>query len=94
MLAAYIASMQRAAANQAEVARDSVRALAEATARVEEVSRRPKGPARPFLAGVRTVFLGSGAFGVPALRRLAVHPGSSWSASSRRPADPSAAMPR
>jgi two-component system LytT family sensor kinase len=44
--------MDRAAANQAEMASDSVRALAEAAAQDHATRRRGKGPARPILAGV------------------------------------------
>ena len=44
--------MDRAAANQAEMASDSVRALAEAVAEGHRVAVKSKGPARPFLAGV------------------------------------------
>jgi sensor histidine kinase YesM len=44
--------MQRIAANQADMASDSVRALAEAAAQGQVVPVRGKGPARPFLAGV------------------------------------------
>ena len=40
------------AASQAEIASDSVRALAEAAAQGQRLSTRSKGPARPFLAGV------------------------------------------
>ena len=44
--------MDRAVANRAEMASDSVRALAEAAAQGQVVPVRSKGPARPFLAGV------------------------------------------
>ena len=44
--------MDRVVTSQAEVANDSVRALAEAAARSQSVMTRGKGPARPFLAGV------------------------------------------
>src|SRR4249919_2965352 len=44
--------MDRIASNQAEMAGDSVRALAEAAAQDHAVRVRTKGPARPFLAGV------------------------------------------
>ena len=51
-LAAYIACMDRAAPSQAEIASDSVRALAEAAAQGQGLVARSKGPARPILAGV------------------------------------------
>ena len=51
-LAAYIPPMDRAAPSQAEIASDSVRALAEAAAQGKGIVARSKGPARPFLAGV------------------------------------------
>ena len=44
--------MDRAVANRAEMASDSVRALAEAAAEGHAVGAKSKGPARPFLAGV------------------------------------------
>jgi sensor histidine kinase YesM len=44
--------MERAVSNQAEIANDSVRALAEAAAEGHRVAVKGKGPARPFLAGV------------------------------------------
>src|SRR5690349_19817461 len=44
--------MDRIASNQAEMAGDSVRALAEAAAQDHAIRVRTKGPARPFLAGV------------------------------------------
>ena len=44
--------MDRVVTSQAEVANDSVRALAEAAARSQSVMTRGKGPSRPFLAGV------------------------------------------
>jgi sensor histidine kinase YesM len=44
--------MDRAAPSQAEIARDSVRALAEAAAQGQGIVARSKGPAKPFLAGV------------------------------------------
>jgi two-component system, LytTR family, sensor kinase len=44
--------MDRVVTSQAEVANDSVRALAEAAAQSQSVMQRGKGPARPFLAGV------------------------------------------
>lgn len=44
--------MDRAVANRAEMASDSVRALAEAAAQGQVAPVRSKGPARPFLAGV------------------------------------------
>lgn len=50
--AAYIALMDRAASSQAEIASDSVRALAEAAARGKGIVARSKGPAKPILAGV------------------------------------------
>lgn len=50
--AAYIAPMDRVSANRAEIASDSVRALAEAAAQGRTAAVRSKGPARPFLAGV------------------------------------------
>src|SRR4029453_12280268 len=46
------ASMDRIAANQVEIASDSVRALAEAAAQGKGIVARSKGPARPLLAGV------------------------------------------
>jgi sensor histidine kinase YesM len=51
-IAAYIPLMDRAAAHQADIASDSVRALAEAAAQNRSAAVRSKGPARPFLAGV------------------------------------------
>ncbi|HYC95801.1 MAG TPA: histidine kinase, partial [Sphingomicrobium sp.] len=51
-IAAYIAPMDRAAPSQAEIARDSVRALAEAAAQGNGIVARSKGPAKPILAGV------------------------------------------
>ena len=48
----YIRLMDRAAPSQAEIASDSVRALAEAAAQGTGIVARSKGPARPFLAGV------------------------------------------
>src|SRR5204863_7768468 len=51
-LAAYIPPMDRAMANQAGMASDSVRALAEAAAKQRAAGIKSKGPARPFLAGV------------------------------------------
>jgi sensor histidine kinase YesM len=44
--------MDRAVANEAEMASDSVRALAEAVAEGHRSVVKSKGPARPFLAGV------------------------------------------
>ncbi len=44
--------MDRAATTQAEIASDSVRALAEAAAQGKGIVSRSKGPARPILAGV------------------------------------------
>lgn len=44
--------MDRLSANQAEMASDSVRALAEAAAQDHATRPRGKGPARPILAGV------------------------------------------
>jgi len=44
--------MQRTVAAKAEMASDSVRALAESAARAPSPAIRGKGPARPFLAGV------------------------------------------
>ena len=44
--------MDRVASNQAEMAGDSVRALAEAAAQDHAVRVRGKGPARPVLATV------------------------------------------
>ena len=44
--------MQRTVAAKAEIASDSVRALAESAARAPSPAIRGKGPARPFLAGV------------------------------------------
>jgi sensor histidine kinase YesM len=44
--------MDRPATTQAEIASDSVRALAEAAARGKGIVARSKGPARPILAGV------------------------------------------
>jgi sensor histidine kinase YesM len=44
--------MDRVAQTQAEIASDSVRALAEAAAQGKGIVTRSKGPARPFLAGV------------------------------------------
>ena len=44
--------MDRAVGTQAEIASDSVRALAEAAAQGNGIVARSKGPARPFLAGV------------------------------------------
>ncbi|MDP9422330.1 MAG: histidine kinase [Pseudomonadota bacterium] len=51
-IAPYIAPMDRAAPSQAEIARDSVRALAEAAAQGNGIVARSKGPAKPILAGV------------------------------------------
>ena len=50
--AAYIALMDRAAARQAGIASDSVRALAEAAAQGKGIVARSTGPAKPILAGV------------------------------------------
>ncbi|HYC94490.1 MAG TPA: histidine kinase [Sphingomicrobium sp.] len=44
--------MDRAASTQAQIARDSVRALAEAAAQGKGIVARSTGPAKPFLAGV------------------------------------------
>ena len=44
--------MDRVATTQAEIASDSVRALAEAAAQGKGIVARSKGPARPLLAGV------------------------------------------
>jgi hypothetical protein len=44
--------MDRVAQTQAEIASDSVRALAEAAAQGQGIVSRSKGPARPILAGV------------------------------------------
>ena len=44
--------MDRAVSTQAEIASDSVRALAEAAAKGNGIVARSKGPARPILAGV------------------------------------------
>ncbi|HEY0628278.1 MAG TPA: histidine kinase, partial [Sphingomicrobium sp.] len=44
--------MDRAVGTQAEIASDSVRALAEAAAQGQGIVSRSKGPARPILAGV------------------------------------------
>ena len=44
--------MDRASAHRAEIARDSVRALAEAAAEVRTKAARDKSQARPFLTGV------------------------------------------
>ncbi len=44
--------MQRTVAADADMASDSVRALAESAARAQSAAIKGKGPARPFLAGV------------------------------------------
>jgi sensor histidine kinase YesM len=50
--AAYIPVMDRVTPTEAEIASDSVRALAEAAAQGKGIVARSKGPARPLLAGV------------------------------------------